>query len=266
MMPVVRLLAMTVCVVALCGAEIRMSVQQLRGFLESSNRLGHTDKQVSDYLKDVALTERLEPGVAEDLYPVTGPRTRQVLQRLVEATKNLKAPPPPPAPKPAKPQIPPPSSEEQGKVLDHARAYALDYSRRLPNFICTQVTRRYEDPSGLEFWQQADVVTAKLSFFEQKEDYKVVLVNNHYVDTTLERIGGTTVRGEFGSLLKELFERETDARFEWERWATLRGKRMYVFSYRVRKENSKWSINFQGDPIMIGYSGAGVYRTRTRAR
>src|SRR5690606_21028568 len=129
------------------------------------------------------------------------------------------------------------------------------YSRRLPNFICTQVTRRYEDPSGLEFWQQLDVVTAKLSFFEQKEDYKVVLVNNHYVDTTLERIGGTTVRGEFGSLLKELFEPQTGARFEWERWATLRGKRMYVFSYRVRKENSKWSINFENNPIMIGYSG-----------
>jgi hypothetical protein len=150
-------------------------------------------------------------------------------------------------------------------VLDQAREYALDYSRRLPNFICTQVTRRYEDPSGLEFWQQADVVTAKLSFFEQKEDYKVVLVNNHYVDTTLERIGGTTVRGEFGSLLMELFERQTDARFEWARWATLRGKRMYVFSYRVRKENSKWSINFQNNPIMIGYSGLVYVDAKTLA-
>ena len=36
---------------------------------------------------------------------------------------------------------------------------------------------------------------SKLSF-EQKENYKVVLVNNHVVDTSMERIGGVRTSGE----------------------------------------------------------------------
>ena len=106
----------------------------------------------------------------------------------------------------APPPIPPPSSEEQGRILNNVREYAIDYSRRLPNFICTQVTRRYLDPSGLEFWQQQDTITAKLSYFEQKEDYKVMLVNNRYVNTSMEKLGGATSTGEFGSLMREIFE------------------------------------------------------------
>ena len=30
----------------------------------------------------------------------------------------------------------------------------------------------------MEFWQRTDVITERLTFFEQKEDYKVVLINN----------------------------------------------------------------------------------------
>jgi hypothetical protein len=118
------------------------------------------------------------------------------------------------------------------------------------------VTRRYVDPAGLEFWQQQDVVTAKLSYFEQKEDYKIVLVNNRMVDTTMERLGGATSTGEFGSMMREIFEPATRARFEWERWATLRGRRMHVFSYRVPQETSKWQIVYEkSDAIRPAYKG-----------
>jgi hypothetical protein len=225
-------------------AEVRMSVEQLRAFIESSHKLGHSDKQVADYLKNIKLTQRLEPGVVEDLHGTAGPRTLEALRKLSDSTKSLPAPPPPP-PKPVVTPIPPPSSAEQGRILGQVREYALDYSKSLPNFICTQVTRRYVDPSGLEFWQQQDVITAKLSFFEQKEDYKVVLINNRYVDTNMDRLGGATSTGEFGSMMKEVFEPESRAEFGWERWATLRGRRAHVFAYRVPQETSKWSIVYE---------------------
>jgi len=249
---VIALLALT----TLAFAEVQMTVDQLRAFITSSKQLGHTDKQVADYMRGVKMKEKLEPGVIEDLTGTAGPRTMEVLRRLGETSKSLQAPPPPP-PKVEVQQIPPPSSEEQGRILDRVRDYALDYSKRLPNFICTQVTRRYGDPSGLEFWQQQDTITAKLSYFEQKEDYKVMLVNNQYVkDMSMERLGGATSSGEFGSLMKEVFELDSQTTFDWERWATLRGRRMYVFSYFVKQENSKWSIMYERkEQIRPSYGG-----------
>jgi hypothetical protein len=181
------------------------------------------------------------------------------LRKLSETSKALPAPP---APEPVAetPVIPPPTDEEQKKILADVRSYALDYSKRLPNFICTQVTRRYVDPAGLEFWQQQDVITAKLSFFEQKEDYKVILVNNRYVNTTLDKIGGSTSTGEFGSWLKQVFEPKSYGQFRWERWGKLRGRRMHVFGYSVAKENSEWSISYRGEggvqaQTVTGYRG-----------
>ena len=49
-------LAAALAVTALL-AEVRMSVEQLRSFIESSQRLGHSDKQVADYLR----TQSAEP-------------------------------------------------------------------------------------------------------------------------------------------------------------------------------------------------------------
>ena len=234
-------------------AEVRMNVDQLRSFVASSKKLGHTDKQIADYVKNIRMTERLDESTIEDIG--AGPKTAEALRKLIEPSKAL-AQPKPPEPKPVAQPIPPPDSVEQARVLDQARAYAREYSRSLPNFICTQVTRRYIDPSGLEFWQSQDTVVSRLSFFEQKEDYKVVLVNNRVVDTTMDRLGGTTTSGEFGSMMKELFDSKTQARFEWERWATLRGKRMHVFSYRVEQPNSKYAIVVEKrDGIIAGYTG-----------
>ena len=250
-----RLFAAVVLCAGLMLAEVRMSVAQLRAFLESSTRLGHSDRQIAEYLKNIRLTQRLEPGTAEELGSQTGNRTSEALRRLVESSKSLSAPPAPP-PKPVVAPIPPPPSEEQASVLATVREYAMDYSKKLPNFICTQVTRRYEDPAGLEFWQQRDVITSKLSYFEQKEDYKVMLVNNRYVDTTMDRIGGSTSTGEFGSMMREIFEPKSRATFEWLRWATLRGKRMHVFTYRVPQETSEWSISYDRKAmIRPGYKG-----------
>jgi hypothetical protein len=132
----------------------------------------------------------------------------------------------------------------------------LNYIKRLPDFICTQVTRRYIDPSGLEFWQRDDVITARLTYFEQKEDYKVVLVNNRMTDVSYDRLGGSTSTGEFGSMLKEVFEPATETDFRWERWATLRGRRMHVFAYRVLKSRSQWHVSYERRlEIVPGYSG-----------
>lgn len=235
-----------------------MSVEQLRGFIRSSKQLKHSDKQVSDYLKNIKLTQRLTPDAIVELQAEgAGPRTVEALKVIAAASSSLEAPKTVAAvAKPPAAIIPPPSAAEQNKLLEEMQEYARSYSRRLPDFICMQVTRRFEDPSGLEFWQRLDVITAKLTFFEGKEDYKVVLINNHYLDTTLDKIGGTTSRGEFGTMLNEIFDPASGARFKWERWATLRGKRMHVFSFAIPQSKSKFLVNYRDEQwLLAAYKG-----------
>ncbi len=226
-------------------AQTRLTIEQLISFIRSSIELKHPDKQVAGYLKKVQLSERLDDRTIEELEGLgAGPKTVEALRDLRNASKDLPARAAP-APKPARVTIPPPSSEEQRRIIDDVRVYALNYVKSLPDFLCTQVTRRYVDPTGLEFWGQQDVVTARLSYFDQKENYKVVLVNNRPTDVSYDALGGATSTGEFGSMMRELFEPETRARFQWERWATLRGRRMHVFSYFVEQPRSKWHISFE---------------------
>ena len=128
----------------------------------------------------------------------------------------------PPGPKPPPVVIPPPSAAERKKVFEFLKEYAANYAKSLPNFLCKQVTRRYEDKSGTEFWGLRDTVIASLSFNEGKEDYKVQLINNHAVmDTPFEKLGGFQTRGEFGSWMRDIFDPESGATFDWDRWATL---------------------------------------------
>jgi hypothetical protein len=254
-----RWLAVVLLLAVPVMAQMRMTVDQLRAFLKSSMDLHQSDKQVSDYLKKSKLTQRLEPALFEEFSGMgVGPKTVEALRDLLALTKALPAAPAPVrvAAKPPAPVIPPPSTGEQKDIIDKAREYGLGYSKRLPDFLCMQVTRRYVDPSGLEFWRNADTITTRLSYFEQKEDYKVITINGRMTEVPYQRLDGATSSGEFGSMMRELFEPATQARFEWQRWATLRGKRNHVYSYYVAQPNSKWTVSYQRTQVTTpGYRG-----------
>ncbi len=227
------------------SAQLKMSVAQLGIFVRSSIELRHDDGKVANYLKKVQLTEKLDDRQIEEFIGNgAGPRTINALRDLRDLSEKLPASAKPVAKAPA-PTIPPPSTEEQQEVLEKVRQYALEYDKRLPDFICAQVTRRFFDPSGLEFWTTADTITAKLTYFQNKEEKQVMLVNGRYENTDYDKLGGATSTGEFGSLLRQVFEPKSHAEFGWARWATLRGKRMYVFSYRVPRAYSQWGILYE---------------------
>lgn len=253
-----RWLAVVLLWVVPAFAQTRMTVDQLRSFLKSSVDLHQPDRQVADFLKKSKLTQRLDAGVFEEFSASVGPKTLEALREMVTSTKELPVAPAPVkvAAKPVPPPPPPPSAAEQKEVLEKAREYALGYSKRLPDFFCLQVTRRYVDPSGLEFWRLGDTITTKLSYFEQKEDYKVMTINGRMTEVPYQKLDGSTSSGEFGSMMRELFERNTQARFEWQRWGTLRGKRNHVYEYFVAQPNSKWTVSYQRTQMTTpGYRG-----------
>ncbi|MGA2723203.1 MAG: hypothetical protein ABSG79_12420 [Bryobacteraceae bacterium] len=260
-----RLLA-AVFAVSLAATAQTLSVRELVSFLQSSEQLikegKQTDGEVAKYLAKVRLTERLDDRIIEDMQGLgIGAKTLQALQALRDRTKDLMeakpiAPQAPPAP------IPPPSSEEQAAIIADVREYALNYSKNLPDFICTQVTRRYAAPMpGTRWggssmseprWQAEDVLQIRLSYSLQTgEKYLVVLANNTIVNKDYSQMGGSKSFGEFGSMLREIFEPSTEARFEWDHWGTLRGKRVMAFAYHVSQSRSQYRLVVEDAKLSI---------------
>ncbi len=242
-----------------------LTLDQLMKFLTSSVELKMSDTDVAKYLAKTKLSERLEDATIEKLLASgIGPKTLDALRALRDRSESLAtAKPVAAAPKV---QLPPaPNAMQQAAIMEEVREYALNYSKSLPNFLTTQVVRRYQagapgsrySPRSSEpSWVQVDLLTLRLSYFDQKEEYKLILHNNSPTTQDYRSVGGATSTGEFGSLLRDIFEPRTHARFAWDGWATLRGQLVMAFSYSVEQANSQWGIEYEKkDHIVPAYSG-----------
>jgi hypothetical protein len=251
--------------VCFCGAvapaQQAVTVRQLVDFITSSISQKQPDKDVASTLMGMKMSERLTPGMVEDLQGKgAGPRTVAALNRMAEASASLTAAAPkvePPKPKP----IPPPPYEEQQKILAEARDYAINYSKTLPDFLCLQRTHRYVDrnfkPGSEGSWSPSDRIVAKLSYFDQREKYDLISDNdNALVGKKYESVGGSISTGEFGSVLKDIFDPGSAAEFHWERWATVRGQLAHVYTYVIDQPHARRTVEYNHDQQTTpGYHG-----------
>lgn len=217
-----------------------MTVDQLVDFIKSQIRLKGDDRNTATFIqKNIKLTQKLEDRTIEELQGLgAGPRTVAALRKLEEESAGLAAAPPPPPPAPKAPTRPAPDSMEQAEAIAAMREYALNYTAKLPNYLCVQTTRRHYDPKDPRYRAGGDVIQEQLTFFDKKENYKVQMINGQAVHNIAhEQIGGVRSSGEFGSMLHNIFAPEDEAQFDWDHWGTLRGKLMYVFSYRIEKDH-----------------------------
>jgi hypothetical protein len=253
-------------------AQMEMNVQQLVDFIRSELALRqHTDKQVAAYVKKIKLSEKLTDKTILDLQAQGAqPKTVAALQELRDEAAALKPPSQDSTYSPATvpdnagtggeatirlntraAPIPPPDSVRQQQILSQIKEYALNYTKNLPNFICVEVIRRYVDPMSAERYQSIGNVLARVSYNQGQESYKVYSVNGHVEDTTIDRAaagGGAISQGEFGSMMGEIFEEKSGAAFNWDHWATLRGRRMAVFNYAIGSGRSGYSISYSSGP------------------
>ena len=124
-----------------------LNLDQLLKFLTSSIELKMGDGDVAKFLGKTRLSEKLEDTTIEKLLSEgIGPKTLNALKTLRDQSQTLSAAKPVAAP--PKFQLPPaPNAREQAAIVDEMREYALNYSKSLPNFLSTQVVRRYQAPS-----------------------------------------------------------------------------------------------------------------------
>ena len=254
-----RILCLVTALGLAAAEEMSLTVAQLISFVHSAIERKTPDKQVAEYLKHVKMAEKLDDRTVEDLQGQgAGLKTVAALKELGTASASLSTAAPPPPPKAAYVQPPPPGLAEQGKIIEEAREYVKNYTKNLPNFICMQVTRRDVAPTGLgTSWRREDTITTKLSYNQGREDYQVVMVNNTTPPpgTTMDKLGGTNSAGEFGSMMRDIFDRDSNAHFEWDHWGKLRGRTTYVFAYDIEHQYSRFHVRADKMDIVTAYRG-----------
>lgn len=242
-------------------------MDQLAQFVRSELALKQqTDKQIAVYLKkNVKLTEKLTDKTIEDLEAQgAGPKTVDALHALRDETANLKPPTheatyspetAPEAPINTGPSavrmgvsspIPPPNSVRQQEILDQIRQYAMNYTENLPNFICLQVTRQYVDPNSTDTFHLIQTINAQLSYHEGQEEHRVISVNGKLANIGFEDVsvktGGAISTGEFGGMMRSIFEEKSQADIHWDHWGTFDGKLVAVFHYSIDSGHSEYRI------------------------
>jgi len=154
-------------------------------------------------------------------------------------------------------------SADQSSLLEDTRAYALQYTQRLPDFICAQTTRREVTahmsgslaPVVLD--NLSDVVEEQLSYVGGKEKYVVLTIDGKKAPgITHAQLDGAISWGEFGSLLSQIFDPASHAIFSWDREERVNGRRGWAYKYHVPKESGTTVIDQSTNQVVVvSYSG-----------
>ena len=137
-------------------------------------------------------------------------------------------------------------------LLDRARAGAVNYSRSLPDFVCTQVVHRYV--STPTRWRLLDTLVLKLDFASGHESYTLVSVDGKPASEDYLALGGATSTGEFGTLLRRVLRPESRAVFTWERRARHRGKNVEIYRYAIALSGASHELAYRAgdaEPVVI---------------
>jgi len=138
----------------------------------------------------------------------------------------------------ARAQSPPPapSDDEQQRVLRTVAQFAQGYLDRLPNFTCVRTTQHYVASPTTRRWREEAKTAYELSYYERDEHYKLISVDDEPVKKVPARSkydGWMEMSGNFGWILKQLFDPGVHPHFTWHGWDSAQGKRAMVFSYRI---------------------------------
>ncbi len=154
---------------------------------------------------------------------------------------------------------PAPDAAAQHGILTRITETALHAQEQLPDFVCTQRTKRSEDESGKgRRWKQRDALEIEFSFVSQRPSWKLLKLDGRPSHLKYEQFRSGFLSEailQFFSLPGSLFGADVATAFDWSRWDTLDGMRVAVFSLRVPESTSLLAFsNFEGRRI-VGFHG-----------
>ena len=157
------------------------------------------------------------------------------------------------------------AQDEAHQLIEAARERALTYSESLPNFECTEVTKRAVDSNGSGKWRSIDSLVEMLSYQDRVETRTMLELNGNASHADRASMKGIFSSGEFGGVLQAVFREAAKADFKWKEAASLNGATVQVFDYRVDRGNSSFSVTGNdGKQLIVGFSGQVFIDSNTR--
>ncbi len=150
-----------------------------------------------------------------------------------------------------------PTPEAQQHTLDAAREIAIHYSGKLPDFICTENVQRTDRTSPTNI--KADRLTLQLSYFGQKEQYRLLTINGSATTQSFGSLEGLISAGEFGSLLLGVFDPSSAADFAWKASSDLRKHHAAVYTYRIARAKSHYMLGARASAGKLVAAAAGSH-------
>jgi hypothetical protein len=155
-----------------------------------------------------------------------------------------------------------PSDADAAALIDRSRERSLTYTHLLPDFVCTEVIRRFRESKSTDLtstagsartpckytvpadktWNPTDKLTVTLSFIQQGENHKLILLNDKPTDLKYEAMSGATVKGEFGGMLQSIFDPSSHTNFRWRGWKKAGKRRIAVYLYEVSAADSEYLL------------------------
>jgi hypothetical protein len=144
---------------------------------------------------------------------------------------------------------------EAEALIEKAREAAFEFVETLPNFICDQVTKRYESKTLQPVWKYRDRVDVELMYTNGKEDYRNVRMNGKALKKGSPEDSGQWSTGEFGTVLADIFDPRTHTTFKPRGDSTASGMKAKEYGFWVDQVNSNWTIRMSY-AVKPAFSGA----------
>ncbi len=149
-----------------------------------------------------------------------------------------------------------PSDDELDRIIAGARKHALNYSAKLPNFLCVEMTDRSVDAMGNGKWRRKDSFGEVLRFVDNRETRTTLEVDGRSSTANRDDMNEWPISvGEFGDLLNLVFQPSSKAEFHWKETDALANGTVQVFEYRVERKNNSMILSDSTRQINTGFHG-----------
>lgn len=227
-----------------------VTVDELRQSLIAQKAAHRSDGKTAQSLGDVELTERLSEATLQKWKTEIGigPHTAQALRLLGDQCALLI----PPASE--LPNNPAPSTEEIQAMFRAAVHYVATTLHRLPNFIATRETQRFENiPSTISHSggtpPHSDLHAAGRTqqelTYRDGEELDMRKVASDVAHGKPDALPPWLVsRGEFGAILAVVLRDATKGKIAWRRWEQTPMGLAAVFHFQVTAQSSHYAVDY----------------------
>jgi hypothetical protein len=136
----------------------------------------------------------------------------------------------------------PPTDAEQKQIVAAIKAKALEYDKTLPDFACLQLSHHSIDAKSMNQWKTLETVSEQLRFVNHEQQYTLVAQNGKKASGSEKRPSNLVSIKEFSDLLHDIFDPKVKADFIWTQWEAVRGHRVHMLTFGLKKETSTFTI------------------------